>query len=271
MKHILQLVILMLSLACVDVQAQGPSKTCPTCGLSMAKCQYKGKHPKPVPTPTPVEKKCASCGKPLSKCQYNGKHPKITTGKINGHEWVDLGLPSGTKWATCNVGANKPEEFGGYYAWGETSTKSNYDWNNCFDCLDNEGDSWEVYNERGKTHITPDSGHDTARENWGSTWRMPTAVEIEELIDKCSWNWATKNGHKGYTITGPNGNSIFLPAAGCRGGDNTYNLGETGDYYSSTLDKIFSRGARSIYFNNRGRDTIVSDRNFGLSIRPVTD
>ena len=279
----------------VETQAQGPSKKCPTCGLSMAKCQYKGKHPKPAPTPTekkcatcgkpvskcqyggshpktpptPVEKKCATCGEPISRCQYNGNHPKQTSGSINGHDWVDLGLS--VKWATCNVGASKPEDYGGYYAWGETSTKSEYTWGNCFDCFDDSGDSWSVYKIGGKTKLEPNSGHDTARQNWGGSWRMPTIKELQELNDKCTWKWTTKGGHNGYVVTGPNGNMIFLPAAGYRDVTSSYSVGEDGSYWSGTLSSSYSDGAQDLDFNSSNHNTDNDRRCYGQSVRPVTD
>ena len=191
------------------------------------------------------------------------------TGTLNGHEWVDLGLS--VKWATCNVGASSPSDYGGYYAWGETSTKSRYDWDNCFDCLDSTGDSWGTYKIDGQTCITPTSGHDTARENWGSTWRMPTDAESEELCNKCKWVWTSKNGHNGYTVTGPNGNSIFLPAAGCRYGTGSYYVGSIGNYWSSTLSSSYSNNARSLSFNSSSHYADNDNRRNGQSVRPVTE
>lgn len=194
---------------------------------------------------------------------------KTMSGTINGHEWVDLGLS--VKWATCNVGANNPEDYGGYYAWGETRTKSSYDWSNCFDCLDSEGKSWGTYKVGGKTQITPSSGHDTARENWGGTWRMPTDAENDELCKKCKWTWTSKNGHNGYIVTGPNGNSIFLPAAGWRNGAGSGNVGEYGFYWSSTLSSSYSYGARGLGFNSSRHGAGDCGRRNGQSVRPVTE
>ena len=187
------------------------------------------------------------------------------------HEYVDLGLS--VKWATCNVGASKPEDYGGYYAWGETSTKSNYSWSNCFDCLDNSGNSWSVYKIGGKTKIEPDSGHDTARENWGGTWRMPTIKELEELNSKCTWKWTTKGGHNGYVVTGPNGNMIFLPAAGSRYNASSSGVGEDGYYWSSTLISSGSGHAQILHFYSSNHYTYMSNsgRRYGQSVRPVTE
>lgn len=220
--------------------------------------------PKPQPKPSPNPKPSS-----ISKSK------QITTpsptppnrGYINGHEWVDLGLS--VKWATCNVGASSPSDYGGYYAWGETSTKSRYDLDNCFD-FDSTGDSWGTYKIGGQTRITPTSGHDTARENWGGTWRMPTNAENDELCKKCTWIWTSQGGHSGYKITGPNGNSIFLPAADWRIG--TGNVGGgNGNYWSSTLSSSRSYYARGLYFYSSDHGTYDNGRGHGLSVRPVTE
>ena len=194
----------------------------------------------------------------------------LQKGSANGHEWVDLGLS--VKWATCNVGANSPEDYGGYYAWGETETKARYDWGNCFDCLDKTGEKWGIYKYKGgKTKITPDSRRDAARENWGGTWRMPTIKELEELNDRCTWEWTEKNGINGYVVTGPNGNSIFLPAAGYRSDASSYRVGEFGGYWSSTLSSSYSDLAQYLSFNSSNHKTVNSVRRYGFSVRPVTE
>ena len=191
-----------------------------------------------------------------------------STNTINGHEWVDLGLS--VKWATKNVGADSPSDYGYHFAWGETRKKDNYDWSNCFDCLDDKGKSWGIYKKGGKTSINPTSGHDIARENWGGTWRMPTNAEFEELCNKCTWTWTSQGGHKGYKVTGPNGNSIFLPAAGWHRGTDTHCEGENGYYWSSTLSSSYSYGARRLYFNSNIHFTDNIFRRGGQSVRPVT-
>ena len=195
---------------------------------------------------------------------------KQTSGHHNGHEWVDLGLS--VKWATCNIGADRPEDYGDYFAWGETETKKRYDWDNCFDCLDGKWNGrWGIYKIGGKTIISPTSGHDTARENWGGSWRMPTDAEFDELCDKCVWTWTSQGGHKGYKVTGPNGKSIFLPAAGWRNGTDTYDVSEEGDYWSSSLSASLSGSARILYFDSSNHNTVNYGRRYGLSVRPVTD
>lgn len=232
---------------------------------------------------TIAPKKCSTCDKPLALCQYKGKHPKQalkpaqkpkpsqsskpTSSYENVHEWVDLGLS--VKWATCNVGASNPSDYGGYYAWGETNTKSRYDWNNCFDCLDSTGDKWGTYKIGGRTRITSTSRHDTVRENWGGKWRMPTDAEIEELLSRCTWTWTTVNGHHGYRVTGENGNSIFLPAAGYHYGTVSDCVGEIGSYWSSSISSTVSYCASSLYFRSGSHYSNYYNRSYGLSVRPV--
>ena len=192
-----------------------------------------------------------------------------TTGTENGHAWVDLGLS--VKWATKNVGASSPSDYGDYFAWGEIATKPSYDWSNCFDLIDIASNSWETYKLGGQTEITPTSGHDTARENWGGTWRVPTAVEGEELCKKCNWTWTNEGGHEGYTVTGPNGNSIFLPAAGFCSSTQTHFEGAHGYYSLSTLSSSNSILARNLCFDSDDHDTSYNGRGYGQSVRPVTD
>ena len=173
-----------------------------------------------------------------------GYSKPATSGSINGHDWVDLGLS--VKWATCNVGASLPSLYGNYYAWGETSTKGDY--------------SSRMYNN---------PSYDTASANWGGTWRMPTDDEWTELRTKCTWTWTTQNGVYGRKVTGPNGNSIFLPAAGGRNGTSLYDAGSYGYYWSSSLYESLSDSARGVYFGSGGVNRGIDDRYYGLSVRPV--
>ena len=265
MKKIL--LFLLLAVFTLGISAQAPSKKCPVCGLSIPKCQYKGKHPKKKPTTTaPTQQqpsKPAKPAKPVSK-------PRPTTGTLNGYDWVDLGLS--VKWATKNVGASSPSDYGYHFAWGETRKKDNYDWETCFDCLDSTGDSWGTYKIGGKTSISPTSGHDTARENWGGTWRMPTEAECEELCKKCDWTWTSQGGHNGYLVTSKtNAKSIFLPAAGWRIGTDASNVGVVGDYWSSALSSSNSYNARYLGFDSCYHGTDGSARRGGRSVRPVTE
>lgn len=174
------------------------------------------------------------------------------------HSWVDLGLS--VKWATCNVGASKPEDYGNYYAWGEIRAKSSYTSDNS----SSYGKSW--------TDIAGNSSHDAARANWGGSWRLPTKAELQELIDNCTWAWATQNGHNGYKVTSKkNGQSIFLPAAGYRYGDALYYEGEIGRYWSSIPDESYTGLAKFLYFGDDDHGVDWGRLSYGLSVRPVLD
>ena len=137
---------------------------------------------------------------------------------IDGHEYVDLGLPSGTLWATCNVGADTPEGYGDYFAWGETAPKESYTWqtyrwcNGYFNTMTKYCTSSDYGSIDDKTELDPED--DAAYVNWGSSWRIPTTEQQQELRNECTWTWTERNGVSGKLVTGPNGNTIFLPAAG---------------------------------------------------------
>ena len=180
-----------------------------------------------------------------------------TTGSINGHEWVDLGLS--VKWATMNVGARSPGEYGDYFAWGEVNPKSEYTKENSL--------------THGKEigNICGNVKYDAACYHWGSSWRLPTKKELEELKDKCRWSWTQQDGHKGYKVVGPNGNSIFLPAAGYRYGASTYNVGTHGYFWSYSPTELNTQGASSLYFSDVSRRVFWYDRSNGRSVRPVSD
>ena len=174
----------------------------------------------------------------------------------NGHEYVDLGLS--VKWATCNVGATSPEEYGDYYAWGETTTKETYTEANC-----------ATYNV-SMNDISGNAQYDAATANWGGTWRMPTYDELKELRTKCTWTWITQNGINGYNVEGPNGNSIFLPAAG-RYGSSLINAGSDGYYWSSTPFENGDGYAYLLFFGSGSRDMGYYYRYYGHSVRPVLE
>ena len=191
----------------------------------------------------------------------------------NGHEYVDLGLPSGLKWATCNVGATTPEEYGGYYAWGETEEKENYSWETYKWCNGSENtmtkyciDSYYGTVDK-KTVLEPED--DVAHVKWGGNWRMPTRVEQRELLNSCTWKWTTLNGVNGYNVTGPNGNSIFLPAAGYRDGTDVNFRGYYGNYWSSSLYNDYGNHACDLYVLDYSYHWGISYRYYGQSVRPV--
>ena len=165
-----------------------------------------------------------------------------TFGLHNGHEWVDLGLPSGTKWAACNVGAKDREDYGDYFAWGETTTKEIYNWSTYIYCNGSYNTLTKYCNEarfgnNGFTdHLTVlDAIDDAATANWGDGWRIPTNKEMRELYLRCTYVWTTCNGVNGLKFTGPNGNSIFLPAAGIRNESNLELSGTDGAYWTKSL------------------------------------
>lgn len=159
------------------------------------------------------------------------------------HEYVDLGLPSGTKWATYNVGATKPEEYGNYFAWGETQPKSEYNWGNYKYCTADYNAENNTYSNIVMTKYNAtddktilDATDDAATANWGSNWRMPTKEEMNELYNNCTHEWTTQNGVTGRKFTGPNSNSIFLPAAGGYYGSSHWSASSFGGYYSSSYE-----------------------------------
>ncbi|MBR5831232.1 MAG: TIR domain-containing protein [Bacteroidales bacterium] len=196
------------------------------------------------------------------------KRNEITqrSGTLSGHDYVDLGLS--VKWATCNVGANKPEEYGNYYAWGETETKTEYTENNC-KTIEIKKKLFGVFGD-DKIIDKKENFKDTARANWGGTWRLPTKAEMEELKNKCTWTWITQNGVKGYKVTGPNGNSIFLPAAGyCFG--SWHNVGKYGYYRSSTPYEGNDYCAYSLGFYSGCRNVEYFRRSLGRTVRPVSE
>ena len=192
---------------------------------------------------------------------------------IDGYEYVDLGLPSGIKWAAYNVGATKPEEYGGYYAWGETEEKSNYSWstykwcNGSYNTMTKYCTSSSYGTVDNKTVL--DLEDDVAHVKWGGGWRMPTTSEQRELLNKCTWQWTTLNGVNGYRVTGPNGNSIFVPAAGYRHGTSLDSEEADGYYWSATPYEGNSNYACSLNFGSSRYDWGSSNRSLGRSVRPV--
>ena len=182
---------------------------------------------------------------------------KRTHGSINGYEYADLGLS--VKWATCNIGANTPEDYGNYYDWSEISTVS-------------DGPSYysETFHRTMNIDIGGNPKYDAARANWGGSWRLPTKKEMEELINNCKWYRMTRNGIYGCDVVGPNGNSIFLPAAGYRF-SSIYLKGTNGLYWSSTPNSNdFGISPSTLEFDAEKIKTHYRGRTHGLAIRPVS-
>ena len=201
-----------------------------------------------------------------------------TTGTENGYAYVDLGLS--VKWATCNVGANNPEDYGDYFAWGETTTKDTYNWSTYKYCNGSSTTMTKYCNNSsyGNNGFTDNKtqlelSDDAARANWGGAWRMPTDVEWTELREQCTWTWTTQNGVNGYKVTskksGYTNNSIFLPAAGYRGGSSLSGAGSYGTYWSSSLDAGNSSSAWYVDFGSIYVGSNGGTRFYGFSVRPV--
>ena len=195
-------------------------------------------------------------------------------GTSSGYKYVDLGLPSGLKWATCNVGAPVPENYGKYFSWGETSDKYKYPLES-YAFHKKEGllfkkDVMTKYNEKdGKTVLERDD--DVAAVSWKGKWRMPTIEDFRELLDKCKSRWMTVNGVKGRRFTGPNGNSIFIPAAG-KYTDEWAPTGRNdfGAYWSSSLYKDKPDRSLYCYFDSsKASDDAYNLRHRGMPVRPV--
>lgn len=183
----------------------------------------------------------------------------------NHPHMIDLGLPSGTLWACCNVGASAPEEYGNYYAWGETQPKSVYDW-----------DTYQFYNSNtGYVNIGSDiagTSYDAATANWGAPWRMPSSAHIKELLNNTTSTWTYENGVRGWKFTGSNGGTVFLPAAGRRWVSGLYFAGSYGYCWSSTLDESDESDpgyAYYLYFSPGDAYWHRYYRLYGLSVRPV--
>lgn len=214
---------------------------------------------------------------------------KATTAKVTsheGHQYVDLGLS--VKWATCNVGANNPWESGNFYAWGETTTKSEYEWSNYFDLnsnnnlssgeglnrqiIKNDGmDSFKKYGNGKLTQLALED--DAANVNWGGNWRIPSEKEWQELDQNCRWKVVTKQGVAGFQITSKkNGKSIFLPAPGFMSGKYTQAPGVYGSYWMNSIRDDRPSWAFVFCFGNDNKFWNHNDRFYrcnGRSVRAV--
>lgn len=192
---------------------------------------------------------------------------------------IDLGLPSRTLWADRNVGADSPEAYGDYFAWGETEPKINYSWNNYKWCEGTDNtiskyctDLSYGYNGFTDKKYILDSEDDASFVNMGKEWRMPTKAEYEELLSKCTWDWTELNSVIGYKVTGPNGNSIFFPAAGSNNDSEASIYGKIGLYYSSSLCESAPYGAWYLIFYNsfeRACTMLHQNRCNGYTVRAV--
>lgn len=181
-------------------------------------------------------------------------------GEINGYEYVDLDLPSGIVWATCNVGATSPYESGGFYAWGETNTKDTYKRENSF--------HWG----RGIT-IEGHAQYDIVKSLWGGNWRMPSENDYRELINECVWTWISENGVCGYKIEGLNSNSIFLPAGGFREDSEINEANSFGRYWTSTYFESQEKDKTSgidLSFSQYNIEIEEAFKYLGFNIRPVS-
>ena len=235
---------------------------------------YEEKKPEPIPEPAPKPKSkvflkvlgivmialLVGIGSYYGICSIRLNN-KLRKTNAMSHVGVDLGLPSGIKWATCNVGADSPEDYGLYFAWGEIRPKGIY-------CLENSKTFGKSSYDRD---IGGDKSLDAASANWGGSWRLPMKVEIEELVNKCTWEWKSQGKKSGYKVTGPNGNSIFLPAAGYRNKSSLIDAGESGYYWSSTPSGSNSDGAYILRFDSERHSVFLDLRCLGQSVRPVSE
>ena len=194
-------------------------------------------------------------GNEVSFTTLDSNYEEVETGEINGHAYVDLGLS--VKWATCNVGANSPEEYGQYFAWGETSPKTVFTEEN------------SLTNKKHMEDFSGDEQYDAAAANWGGGWRMATSDEYTELINDCTWVLVENEGYK---VTGPNGNSIFIPTSGFYNGSSLDNSGTfswsstpCNEYDNDVQSKAFCIYADFIFVSN------LADRYVGATVRPVVE
>lgn len=186
-------------------------------------------------------------------------------------DYVDLGLS--VKWGTCNIGAENPEEAGDYYSWGETESKSVYDWSSYKYCNGSNTTitKYCTLSSKGsvdnKIHLEAED--DIAHVCWGDNWRMPTNAEYDELFNNCTWSWVTQNGVKGYRITGTNGNSIFLPITGYKDGSTLKAYASSGYYWSSTLKVDGPTQGKRLTYNSSTKLNGQAGRHYGFAVRPV--
>ncbi len=228
--------------------------------------------PEPEETEEPEETKAIPVSIDLS-----------SNGAASDHYYVDLGLPSGTKWATCNVGAVKPTETGNYFAWGETKPKEVYGWKTYKWCTVNKDEeNYDIFKyAKSINNYTPndqkkvlEAKDDAATANWGNSWRTPTNEEFEELLTGCNWEWVANingtgvAGEVGTSIA--NGATIFFPATGIYNDDHIGGDGTFGNYWASTLHENMSYTAYFFTFNdNNLLNILFNERYHGRNVRAV--
>ena len=213
----------------------------------------------------------AGCAKPDDQNNVDGTY--------KGHDYIDLGLPSGTMWATCNVGAESPDQYGDYFAWGETTPKATYNWSTYKYC---KGDYNQLtkycsqfdfgFNGFTDDVVTLQPNDDAATANWGEGWSTPTYDQWVELLSKCSNTWTTRNGVNGCLFTARNGNSIFLPAGDSCNDEESRIIGDSGSYWSSTLHQYMPDGVKGFQFIISFEDCDLYDtfgRAYGRTVRAV--
>ena len=190
-----------------------------------------------------------------------------TSMNANGHDYVDLGLPSGAKWATMNIGANTSTGYGNYYAWGETTTKSNYSWS---EYEFGKSQPFSKYDPDTDNLVELQMSDDVAKANWGGDWHMPNNKLLSELMLYTTNEWTSINGINGRLFTSTvNGNQLFIPASGCYNGESLYDVGSGCDLWSSSLYLYNSDSAYGLCFDSDNISVNSYDRCNGLTVRPV--
>ena len=176
-------------------------------------------------------------------------------------------MPSGTKWACCNVDDDhsnqSPTNYGSYYAWGELKGKDYSDWSTYIHCDGSEETCHDIGSDIAGTQ------YDVAHVKWGGSWVMPSKEQQDELHNNCTYEWTTVNGVIGGKFTGKNGGSIFLPAAGYRAGSDLYDAGSLGNFWLSTQYPSYSNNAYYLGFASGSMGWGYTDRYYGVTVRPV--
>ncbi len=220
-----------------------------------------------------IERNLGCAVRPVCSLQNRLLDPWVVSGSHNGHDYVDLGLPSGLKWAICNIGAASPVFKGDYFAWGEIEPKSEYDWSTYkYGYSTKSLRKYNTDSDRGVvdslTVLLPED--DAAHMNLGGEWRMPTDVEAAELFENCTYVWTSVFDVKGAVLEGPNGNCIFFPIGGMRSGDGYSDKDTKGYYWTSSLTGYSTDGADNLSFDEeKGRLSAAYSRICGMLVRGV--